>query len=121
MLTERVANDPRGALERWLGTRAGNRPVDQLGPAVFDLAAQGIPVEEMAPLVGFSVRQLHRRCLPVFGYGSSTCAECCAWVERSPWAATACPWPGWPKPTLSPGRDGLAATLPRSGLSRPDP
>lgn len=69
MLAERVEEDPAGALERWLGTRAGDRHVDRLGPAVFDLAAHGAPVEEMARLVGFSVRQLHRRCLPVFGYG----------------------------------------------------
>ncbi len=69
VLAERVAEDPAGALERWLATRARDRPVDSLGPAVFDLAANGAPVEEMARLVGLSARQLHRRCLPVFGYG----------------------------------------------------
>lgn len=69
VLAERVAEDPAAALERWLATRAADRPVGPLGPAVFDLAARGAPGEEMARRVGFSPRQLHRRCLPLFGYG----------------------------------------------------
>lgn len=35
-------------------------------------AAAGLPVTRMAAELGFSERQLHRRCLPVFGYGPKT-------------------------------------------------
>ena len=33
------------------------------------MAAAGTPVAEMARRTGLSARQLHRRCLPLFGYG----------------------------------------------------
>ena len=69
VLAEQVAEDPAGALERWLATRAVDHPADRLGPAVFDLAAQGASAEAIARHVGLGARQLHRRCLPLFGYG----------------------------------------------------
>ena len=69
VLTERVADDPAGALQRWLATRAADHPADRLGPAVFDLAAQGASAETIARHVGPGGRQLHRRCLLLFGYG----------------------------------------------------
>jgi AraC-like DNA-binding protein len=33
------------------------------------MAAAGTPVAAMAERAGLSARQLHRRCLPLFGYG----------------------------------------------------
>jgi AraC-like DNA-binding protein len=68
-LTERVATDPVRALEAWAVESSGSREVDPLGPRVFAMASTGTPVATMADRLGFSARQLHRRCLPVFGYG----------------------------------------------------
>lgn len=68
-LTDRVAADPVAALEAWAVERAAAREVDPLGPRVLEMAVAGTPVATMAERVGMSTRQLHRRCLPVFGYG----------------------------------------------------
>jgi AraC-like DNA-binding protein len=68
-LSEQVADDPVPAFTAWLADRVGDRVVDRLGPRVHRLAAQGVPVARMADRLGLSERQLHRRCLPVFGYG----------------------------------------------------
>lgn len=68
-LSEQVADDPVPALTAWLTDRAGDRVADPVGPRVHSLAAQGVPVARMADHLGLSERQLHRRCLPVFGYG----------------------------------------------------
>lgn len=69
LLADRVAGDPVAALESWAVERAASRDVDPLGPRVLDMAARGTPVAVMADRMGLSARQLHRRCLPVFGYG----------------------------------------------------
>jgi AraC-like DNA-binding protein len=68
-LAERAAVDPAGALTAWLVERVGEREPDAFGARVFAMAGAGLPVESMAERVGMSVRQLHRRCLPLFGYG----------------------------------------------------
>jgi len=68
-LTEQVAADPAGALRAWAAGRLASREVDVLGPRVLAMAAAGTPVAVMADRLGLSPRQLHRRCLPVFGYG----------------------------------------------------
>jgi AraC-like DNA-binding protein len=68
-LLERVAADPVDALERWAGVAADRADVDPLGARVLSLAEAGHRVDDMASAVGLSARQLHRRCLPVFGYG----------------------------------------------------
>lgn len=68
-LSEEAAGDAEGALERWLLRRASDHEPPLLGAAVFALAAGGMPVGAMAEQLGYSVRQLHRRCLPLFGYG----------------------------------------------------
>lgn len=68
-LAERVAADPVAALESWALQRAAARPVDPLGPTVLAMATAGIPVGAMASCLGLSPRQLHRRCLLLFGYG----------------------------------------------------
>jgi AraC-like DNA-binding protein len=44
-------------------------------PATLAIAARvraGWPVDKVADAVGLSARQLHRRCLPAFGYGPKT-------------------------------------------------
>jgi AraC-like DNA-binding protein len=69
VLHEQVAGQPAAALEQWLERRAESWERPSLGPAVFDLAAGGLPVVAMAERLGYGPRQLHRRCLPLFGYG----------------------------------------------------
>lgn len=69
VLAERVAADPVTALEAWAAGRAATRAPDPLGPRVLAMAAAGTPVAQMAERAGLSARQLHRRCLPLFGYG----------------------------------------------------
>lgn len=69
MLAEQVADDPAAALESWAVTTSAGRPVDPLGPRVLMLAETGTPVAAMADRLGLSARHLHRRCLPIFGYG----------------------------------------------------
>lgn len=66
-LTERVADGGAAALAAWVQDR--RLDPDPLGAHVARLAAAGTPVAAMADLLGLSARQLHRRCLPLFGYG----------------------------------------------------
>jgi AraC-like DNA-binding protein len=68
-LTDRVAADPVAGLEAWAAELATSCDIDPLGARVLHLAAAGLPVATMADELGFSTRQLHRRCLPIFGYG----------------------------------------------------
>lgn len=69
-LTEQVAEDPTGALRRWVVALAheGPRP-DPLGVAIDVLAREGADVAAMARAVGLGPRQLARRCTGLFGYG----------------------------------------------------
>jgi AraC-like DNA-binding protein len=68
-LTAQIEVDPVAGLEGWLVERAASHPVDPLGPQVMTMAASGTPIAVMADQLGMSTRQLHRRCLPAFGYG----------------------------------------------------
>jgi AraC-like DNA-binding protein len=69
-LTHQVADDPVAALTHWATTRASESgPLEPLGSRVLAMATGGTPVAEMAARLGLGVRQLHRRCLPLFGYG----------------------------------------------------
>jgi AraC-like DNA-binding protein len=68
-LAERIAAGPEAGLEAWAIERAASRDVDPLGPRVLRMAATGAPVSMIAGRLGISPRHLHRRCLPVFGYG----------------------------------------------------
>jgi AraC-like DNA-binding protein len=68
-LAERVSEDPAGALLTWAAERTRDHPADPLGARVYMLARQAAPAAQMADQLGLSARQLHRRCLPVFGYG----------------------------------------------------
>ena len=68
-LEAHVAEDPLRALVGWARQRSTVASPDPLGPAVRRMAAAGTDVATMADRVGFSTRQLHRRCLRLFGYG----------------------------------------------------
>jgi AraC-like DNA-binding protein len=68
-LTDQVADRPVEALTRWLTRRAADQAVDPLGRRVHGMASAATPVARMADGLGMSARQLHRRCLPIFGYG----------------------------------------------------
>jgi AraC-like DNA-binding protein len=69
LLAERVAEDPAATLEAWAVERAASREVHPLGPRVLRMAAAGTSVAGIAERLGLSARHLHRRCLPIFGYG----------------------------------------------------
>jgi AraC-like DNA-binding protein len=68
-LAEGVAADPVRALAAWAVERSSSCAVDPLGPRVLAMATTGTPVATMADRLGLSLRQLHRLCLPTFGYG----------------------------------------------------
>ncbi len=68
-LTEQVAEGGACALTAWAQGQRRQREPDPLGGPVLAFARAGTPVSVMADRLGLSVRQLHRRCLPVFGYG----------------------------------------------------
>lgn len=74
-LLERVAADPAAALEQWVLRRAADRPPDPIGLATLRLLRAGAPVAVTAERLGLSSRQLHRRCLDVFGYGPQRLAR----------------------------------------------
>jgi len=69
MLTERVEADPSQVLEAWVVERAARCDLDPFGLRVWSMATSAVPVVAMAARLGMSTRQLHRRCLPAFGYG----------------------------------------------------
>jgi AraC-like DNA-binding protein len=68
-LTEQTAGRAEQSLERWLVSRAPDAAPSGLGRAIFAMAASGTPVTAMADRIGYGMRQLHRCCLPLFGYG----------------------------------------------------
>jgi AraC-like DNA-binding protein len=69
VLTEQVEADPAAVLETWVIERAACCDQDPLGPRVLGMAKAGTPIAVMAERLCISARQLHRRCLPAFGYG----------------------------------------------------
>lgn len=77
-LAERVAPTPATALEAWVVERVADTPVDPFGPRLLSMAREGVTVATMAERLGIEARQLHRRCLPTFGYGPRRLAR----VER---------------------------------------
>ncbi len=68
-LTEKVATNPAAALEGWAVQGVAAADLDPFGPTVLGMADDGLSVAVMAHRLGMSARQLHRRCLPIFGYG----------------------------------------------------
>jgi AraC-like DNA-binding protein len=69
VLTEQVEAAPAAVLEAWVVKRAAGCDQDPLGPRVLAMAKAGTPIAVMAERLCLSSRQLHRRCLPAFGYG----------------------------------------------------
>ncbi len=75
ILAGRVARDPARELAAWAtspdeGSAAlPGGPADGFGPLLLALLARGAGIAEAAGVLGYSPRQLHRRSLPVFGYG----------------------------------------------------
>lgn len=68
-LTEQIAAAPAAGLQAWAAERAGACALDPLGPRLLAMATAGTPVATMADRLGLSVRQLHRHCAALFGYG----------------------------------------------------
>ena len=68
-LAEQVAEGGAVALTSWVRAQRHRTSPDPFGGRVLALAQAGTPVAAMADRLGISPRQLHRRCLPVFGYG----------------------------------------------------
>jgi AraC-like DNA-binding protein len=54
---------------------AGGTGPQLLGIPALALTRAGLPVAAIAERIGISPRQLHRRCLPVFGYGPARLAR----------------------------------------------
>jgi AraC-like DNA-binding protein len=70
VLTDQVAANPVTALTAWAARRVREQePLEPLGSRVLAMVSGGTPVAVMADRLGFGARQLHRRCLPLFGYG----------------------------------------------------
>jgi AraC-like DNA-binding protein len=83
-LTEQIGNAPdvaaaTDALERAVAARAaaGDRtdPIADAATQLLGAPDGGARVREVAPELGLSARQLHRRCLRTFGYGPKTLAR----------------------------------------------
>ncbi len=66
LLAERIGVRPGPSLAAW-ACEAG--AVDPIAEPVRALLDRGLSVSEVADAMGYSPRQLHRRLLPVFGYG----------------------------------------------------
>jgi len=67
-LTERVADDPARTLAG-VATATPPSADDRFGARVFAALERGAGVAGLADAQGTTTRTLHRRCLPVFGYG----------------------------------------------------
>jgi AraC-like DNA-binding protein len=67
-----ASGDPLAVLERTAIERAGPEMTDDLVTEVVELARRGARVATIAESVGYSDRQLQRRCLDAFGYGAKT-------------------------------------------------
>lgn len=76
-LTEQVgeADAPGEVLEAVASARACRAVVDPVAGRVLASVRAGASVAATAAEVGLSERQLHRRCLPAFGYGPKTLAR----------------------------------------------
>ncbi|HEY3087183.1 MAG TPA: helix-turn-helix domain-containing protein [Jatrophihabitantaceae bacterium] len=68
-LADQMADHPVEVLTEWLMRRVAGQAVDPLGQRVHAMANAATPVAHMADRLGMSARQLHRRCVPIFGYG----------------------------------------------------
>lgn len=68
-LADHVAPEPAAALEAWALQCSRRQAGDPLGPPLLAMAKSGWAIPAIATRAGLSPRQLHRRCLSIFGYG----------------------------------------------------
>jgi AraC-like DNA-binding protein len=68
-LADRIASNPAAAFESWMVGRYDFGAVDPLGRRILAMGEHGLTASAIAERVGLSVRQLHRRCTSLFGYG----------------------------------------------------
>ena len=68
-LAEQVADGGAAALTAWVRAQRARTEPDPLGGRVLALACTGTSVADIADQLGLGPRQLHRRCLQLFGYG----------------------------------------------------
>jgi len=68
-LGQRASADPVAALEGWMTQRCRAAAIDPLGLEILAMTEEGIGASLIAERLGLSARQLHRRCLSLFGYG----------------------------------------------------
>jgi len=68
-LGQRARADPVVALEEWMIQRCRDADIDPLGPHILRMTEDGLGASDVAGRLGLSARQLHRRCLSLFGYG----------------------------------------------------
>ncbi len=88
-LTARVGEDPAAGLAAWAGAGHADNPFAEL---VHRLLDRGRSVGEVADAVGYSPRQLHRRLLPVIGYGPQHLGRVLRLVRAVTDADTGRPW-----------------------------
>ncbi len=89
LLTGKVADRPAQALAEW-ATSSGR--VDPFGERVRSLLDSGSSVSAAADTLGYSTRQLHRRLLPVFGYGPQRLGRVLRLVRAVVDADAGSPW-----------------------------
>ena len=68
-LSHRAGADPVAALEGWMITRCPAAEIDPLGLHILGMTKSGLGASDVAERLDLSARQLHRRCLSLFGYG----------------------------------------------------
>ncbi|GAA4904434.1 helix-turn-helix protein [Actinomycetospora succinea] len=123
-LAERVADDPAGVL---LGVATATPPSadERFGARVFGALARGSDVAGLADDLGTTPRTLHRRCLPVFGFGPQHLGRILRLQralararEGTPWADVAAAEGFADQPHLAREVRALAGTTPTGLLAR---
>ena len=87
-LTEQVGERPATALADWATSSDG----DAFGALVHRLLDRGSTVDAVADAVGYSPRTLHRRLLPLIGYGPQQLGRVLRLVRAVADADTGRPW-----------------------------
>jgi AraC-like DNA-binding protein len=123
-LAERVADDPAAVLHE-LATATPPGADDRFGARVFAALARGAHVADLADELGTTPRTLHRRSLPVFGFGPQHLGRILRLQralararEGTPWADVAAVEGFADQPHLAREVRALAGTTPGQLLSR---
>jgi AraC-like DNA-binding protein len=91
-LSADLEEDPTRTMVRWLKDRRESRGVAALGFQIYQLAASGLPITDVAGQVGYSERQLRRRCETLFGYGPRRLGRILRLNQALDTARTGRPW-----------------------------